>query len=74
MGAETFSERQFQPIFIMLDHLTKFVLMKALPNANTKNVIKFLIPEVLHKLGTSETIIADNGKQFVSICSKYKEL
>ncbi|XP_037825604.1 uncharacterized protein LOC119613645 [Lucilia sericata] len=37
-----------------------------MPKANTKNVIKFLISEVFHKFGTPETILSDNGKQFIS--------
>lgn len=53
-------------IFIVLDHLSKFVLLKAMPKANTKNVVKFLIAEVFHKFGTPEVIVSDNGKQFTS--------
>lgn len=53
-------------IFIVLDHLTKFVLLNAMPKASSQQVVKFLISEVFHKFGTPETIVSDNGKQFVS--------
>lgn len=53
-------------IFIVLDHLTKYVLLKAMPKASTRNVVRFLIAEVFHKFGTPETVFSDNGKQFVS--------
>ncbi|XP_059221494.1 uncharacterized protein LOC131996064 [Stomoxys calcitrans] len=53
-------------IFIVLDHLSKYVLLKAMPKASTRNVVRFLISEVFHKFGTPETLVSDNGKQFVS--------
>lgn len=53
-------------IFIVLDHVTRFVLLKAMGKASTKNVIKFLISEVFHKFGTPEKIVSDNGQQFAS--------
>lgn len=53
-------------IFIVLDHLTKFVLLKPMAKANSKNVIKFLESEVFHKFGVPQLVHSDNGKQFVS--------
>lgn len=53
-------------IFIILDHLTKFVILKAIPKASSKIVIRFMISEICHKFGVPETIVSDNGKQFVS--------
>lgn len=53
-------------IFIVLDHLSKYVLLKAMNKASTKNVVKFLISEVFHKFGTPEVLISDNGQQFVA--------
>lgn len=52
-------------IFIVLDHLSKYVLLKPMSKATTKTVIKFLTTEVFHKFGVPETIMSDNGKQFV---------
>lgn len=56
-------------VFIVLDHLTKYVLLKAMPKATISSVVKFLIAEVIHKFGTSETIVFGNGKQLV--CRKF---
>lgn len=53
-------------VFIVLDHLTKFVLLKPLAKANSRNVIRFLESEVFHKFGVPQTVHSDNGKQFIS--------
>lgn len=53
-------------IFVVLDHLTKFVLLKAMPKATSKAVNKFLIDEIFHKFGVPELLHSDNGKQFIS--------
>lgn len=52
-------------IFIVLDHITKFVLLKPLAKATSKHVIKFLMDEVFHKFGVPEILMSDNGQQFV---------
>lgn len=53
-------------IFIVLDHLTKFVLLKAMNKATTKAVVKFLRDELFYKFGVPELLHSDNGKQFIS--------
>ena len=53
-------------IFIVLDHKTKFVLLKAMHKATSKLVNKFLTEEVFHKFGVPEVLHSDNGKQFTS--------
>ena len=55
-------------IFIILDHMSKFVFLKPMAKADAKNVVKFLISEVFHKFGVPESIFSDNGKQFTSKC------
>lgn len=50
----------------MLDHKTKFVLLKAMNKATTKLVNKFLRDEIFHKFGVPEVLHSDNGKQFTS--------
>ena len=66
LGPYTRSKRQNSFIFIVLDHQTKFVLLKALRKAISQSVIKFLIDEVFYKFGVPEVIHSDNGKQFIS--------
>ena len=53
-------------IFIVVDALTKFVFLKAMPEASSNRVIKFLISEIFLKFGVPEVIHSDNGRQFVS--------
>lgn len=53
-------------IFIVVDHFSKFVFMKAMKEATTENVIKFLIQEIYMKFGVPETIHSDNGTQFTA--------
>ena len=59
-------------IFIVVDALTKFVFLKSMREATAKNVVKFLISEIFFKFGVPETILCDNGKQFVS--KEYKNM
>lgn len=81
MGSETVTYRPWQKIFIdyifiILDHLTKFVILKAMRKASAVNVVRFLESEVFHKFGVPQVVHSDNGKQFVavefsSLLSKY---
>ena len=52
-------------IFIVLDHFSKFVFLKAMKEATGSNVVKFLVHEIFHKFGVPETLHTDNGKQFI---------
>lgn len=52
-------------IFIVLDDLTKFTLLKAMPKASASNVIKYL-KEMFGIFGVPEIILSDNGSQFRS--------
>lgn len=79
MGAKVHSTRPFPRsksgnsfILIVLDHQTKFVLLKALSKASVKAVVKFLTVEVFHKFGVPETIHSDNGPQLVG--KEFREL
>lgn len=63
-------------ILIVLDHFSKFVLLKPLRNATASLIVKFLESEVLHLFGVPNSILSDNGKQFVSrimndLCKTY---
>lgn len=63
-------------IFIVLDHFSKFILLKPLRNATSAEIIKFMEKEVFHMFGVPERIMSDNGKQFVSkymneLCNTY---
>lgn len=53
-------------VLVVVDHLTKFVFLKPMKEATSKNVIFFLIENVFQQFGVPEVIHTDNGKQFVS--------
>lgn len=63
-------------IFIVLDHFSKFVLLKPIRAATSINLTRYLEKDVFHLFGTPQTILSDNGKQFVSklienLCKTY---
>lgn len=51
---------------IVLDQLTKFVLIKPLRSAIAKSITKFIEQDVFHIFGVPETIHSDNGPQYIS--------
>ena len=63
-------------LLVVIDTLTKWVEMFALPRATAQNVAKKLVEEVFPRRGLPVSIISDNGKQFASqilkeICAAY---
>jgi len=53
-------------VFIVVDHFSKFTLLKGMRESTSAGVIRFLRKEVPNKFGVSELLHSDNGKQFVS--------
>lgn len=53
-------------ILIILDQLTKFVWLKPLRKASAITIVKFVESEIFHMVGAPETLLSDNGKQFIS--------
>lgn len=53
-------------ILIVLDHMSKFVWLKPLRKASAKNLVHFLEEDIFHAFGVPETILSDNGVQFIS--------
>ena len=72
LGKYTRSKNGNCYVFIVVDALTKFVFLKAMRDANAKNVVKFLISEIFFKFGVPEVIHSDNGVQFTS--KEYKKM
>lgn len=52
-------------ILIVLDQLTKVVLLKPLRTASTDSFTAYPRHEVFHVYGVPETLHSDNGKQFI---------
>lgn len=53
-------------LLIVLDQFSKFVLLKPLRKADTSSIVKFIESDVFHTFGVPESILTDNGKQFLS--------
>lgn len=59
-------------IFIVVDHFSKFTFLKAMKEATSSNVMKFLVEEIFRKFGVPEILHSDNGAQFTS--THFKEM
>ncbi|GBP06340.1 Transposon Tf2-6 polyprotein [Eumeta japonica] len=66
LGPYPFTKLQNSVIFICIDHLTKFVFLKALRSATSASVIRYFESEIFPTFGVPRCIHSDNGKQFVS--------
>lgn len=53
-------------LLIVLDKFSKFVLLEPLRKADTSNIIRFLDRSVFNLFGVPETVLTDNGVQFLS--------
>lgn len=53
-------------IFIVMDHLSRFVLLEAMRDATAANACKFLEQRVFAVFSVPESLVSDNGKQFTS--------
>ncbi|XP_030385488.1 uncharacterized protein LOC115632467 isoform X1 [Scaptodrosophila lebanonensis] len=51
-------------IFIVMDHYTKFVFLKAVKKLTADVVVKYMQQELFHTFGVPETVVSDNGSQF----------
>ncbi|XP_044572730.1 uncharacterized protein LOC6503773 isoform X1 [Drosophila ananassae] len=51
-------------IFIVLDHFSKFVFLKAIKKMESTVVVKYMKEELFHLFGVPELIVSDNGTQF----------
>lgn len=60
------SRAGFRYIFVVVDAYTKFVHLTPLRQATSKAVIKVLRDGIFWTYGVPETVVCDNGKQFVS--------
>lgn len=66
LGPYPRSKRGNAYIAIVLDQLSKFVWLKPLRKATAAKVVEFLEADVFHLVGAPETILSDNGVQFLS--------
>lgn len=59
-------------ILIVLDQMSKFVWLKPLKKASAKNISQFLEDEILTFVGAPESLLTDNGVQFIA--KEFKDL
>jgi len=55
-----------QYILVVVDVFTKYVFLKPFSRATSKKVIKYLEDEIFLVFGVPQTIVCDNGSQFIS--------
>lgn len=66
LGPYPRTKHGYTTMFIVLDHLSKFVLLEPLKSSKTSLIILFLKNRVFDVFGTPETIFSDNGSEFRS--------
>lgn len=66
LGPYPRSKRGNAYILIVLDQLTKFVWLKPLRKATAVRIIEVVETDIFHLFGSPETMLSDNGVQFVS--------
>ena len=63
--------RKNQHLITMTEGLTKWVEAKAVKEANSMTMMKFLANEIVHRFGMPTTVITDNGSHFRSEFHEY---
>lgn len=53
-------------MFILLDQLTKFVLLEPVRSSKVPGIISYLKDRVFSTFGVPETLLSDNGQEFMS--------
>lgn len=77
IGPLPMTKQQNQYLFVVVDNFSKYVWIKPLRTATAKNIIHFIEEEIFLKFGVCESMICDNGVQFISkdlgiLMNKYK--
>lgn len=66
LGPYPRSKSRNTTILIVLDQLTKFIWLKPLRTATASAIVRYIESEVIHMFGAPESILSDNGVQFIS--------
>lgn len=66
MGPYPRSTNNNRFILVIVDQLTKFVLLKPLNNSTTPKIVTYLRDDIFMTFGIPEHIHSDNGPQFIS--------
>lgn len=60
------SKKGHTKIFIVLDQLTKFIMLEPIPTSKNSLIINYLKDRVFNVFGAPETFFSDNGPEFKS--------
>lgn len=71
LGPYPRSKNGYCYILIILDQLSRYVLLKPLKNATAISLVKYLEEDVFLRFGVPEVIFTDNGRQFESHLLKH---
>ena len=63
--------RGFTYVLTCIDHLSNFVIARAVRANTSHEVAKFLLEDVFLKYGFSETLLSDNGSQYTAEIMKH---
>lgn len=66
LGPYPRSKAKNTTILIVLDQLTKFIWLKPLRAATSNSIVRYIESEVIHMVGAPESVLSDNGVQFIS--------
>lgn len=66
MGPFVKSHQRNEHLCVIVDNFSKFVVMKAMPRANTVSLIKFLDERVFSVFGIPKKFTSDNGSVYTS--------
>ena len=53
-------------LFVIVDHFSKFTILKPLKNATSRKCIEILEQDVFHLFGVPQFLFSDNGRQFIA--------
>jgi len=67
VGPFTRSKRGNTVMFVVVDWVTKYIIVHPMRNADTGKMIEFLEHEVFLKFSRPRIVLSDNGKQFDSL-------
>ena len=70
MGPIRKSMKGNQYIIFGVDHFSKWVYGKAIPNKEAVTIAQFLVEEIYFKVGCPEVIKADGGREFDNVLNK----
>lgn len=66
LGPYPRTKNGYTKMFILLDQLTKFVLLEPIRNSKNHIIISYLKDRVFSVFGVPETLLSDNGQEFMS--------